>query len=88
MDNLIPSEADRLGSPFLECCKIQLSCHPEESFLDRSKIEGQLRLCKYKKVSESPMNQKHTGVNDLHALCFIFALFLGDLGLDLTNLNR
>ena len=29
-----------------------------------------------------------TGVDDLHALCLIFAFLLGDFDLDLANLNR
>lgn len=29
-----------------------------------------------------------TRVDDLHALCLIFAFFLGDFDLDLANLNR
>lgn len=88
MGQPIPSEASRLGSLFLECCRIPLSCHPEESFLDRWKIWCQPRLCKCKNVFERPMKENHTGVDDLHALCFILTLFLGDLDLDLANLNR
>lgn len=53
--------------------------------------------CKEKKarVSHSTVDiesvyqgELRTRVNDLHALCLIFAFFLGDFDLDLANLNR
>lgn len=41
-----------------------------------------------RKESPSIKGEIRTRVDDLHALCLIFAFLLGDFDLDLANLNR
>lgn len=83
----IPFQASTLGNPSLGCCKIRLSYHPEGSFLQR---EGKKRglVMAPRKESPSIKGEIRTRVDDLHALCLIFAFLLGDFDLDLANLNR